>query len=340
MSTVNMPNRIEYISPSRLALFKRSPEDFYIRYLTKRRLPDEPQTPPMAVGSAFDAYVKSALHVSLFGKAKRPEFEFDALFEAQVDAAQRDMALDAGKYVFEKYKEYGAYNDLLLELQQAVNEPRFEIEVKGVVAGYRDGMIDTRHGVTFLGKPDVFFTNKHGVNTIYDWKVNGYFSNTLVSPMKGYLRLRESKTFHTSHKDCVASMFQGTMINIGHYLEYFKEDWATQLAVYGWLCGANVGEEFIVGIDQLCCGPDPTSAYPRIRVAEHRLRISQKFQHETFQFARELWEVVHSDHFFRDLTKEESQSRCALLDSQFEGYDPKNEEDRAFFEMTRKKGWY
>lgn len=56
-----------YISPSALKTFEKDAADYYIKYLCPTRVPRMPQTEPMAVGSAFDAFVKSFLHHSLFG---------------------------------------------------------------------------------------------------------------------------------------------------------------------------------------------------------------------------------------------------------------------------------
>ena len=40
-----------------------------MRYLADKAAPRLPQEPPMAVGSAFDAYVKSQLSWALYGRA-------------------------------------------------------------------------------------------------------------------------------------------------------------------------------------------------------------------------------------------------------------------------------
>ena len=52
----------EYLSPTSLNVWKRDQEQFYLQYLAEKRPPREPQTQPMAVGAAFDAYVKSYLY--------------------------------------------------------------------------------------------------------------------------------------------------------------------------------------------------------------------------------------------------------------------------------------
>lgn len=348
--------KIEYLSPSAINLFKKDPEAYYIRYCTEKRLPDEPQTAPMAAGSAFDAYCKAYLHEKLFGKGKDVRFELDALYEAQVESHLRDTCKPVGQYLFEKYRESGALNDLLLDMQQAINEPRFEIEVRGVVGGYREGIMESMHGVTLLGKPDVFYINQFGASVIVDWKVNGYFSKYKKTPMKGYLRHRvpivttEASGFNGMrlgtpcrfrdqgrHKECVAGSFQGTIINLACYLEDLNDDWATQLSIYSWLCGCEIGQEFIVGIEQICCSPNESaSEFPTLTFAEHRLRVRPKYQHQIFALAQDIWKRVHGDHFFTELSKEDSASRCAILDKQSEGINIENDMDAAFMDMTRR----
>ncbi len=309
--------KITYLSPTSISKFYENTSEFYMTYLADRRPPKIQQTRPMSVGSAFDAYVKSYLHERLFGKGVDPRFELTAIFEAQVEKHNRDWALGAGKHAFECYKNSGALADLMLELQGAVGTPRFEIEVRGVINGSREGVTSELSGVTFLGKPDIHFMSRTGAHVIFDWKVNGFCSASVVSPMQGYVRTRErgegGHYKHTAaHRNAQVMLHHGMLINVAGYLEQFDKDWARQLAIYAWLCGDEPGGDFIVAVDQLACGPG--GEYPRIRVAEHRLRIHRDHQFKIFAEAQHVWEVVHSDHIFRDMTKEASKQRCELLD--------------------------
>jgi hypothetical protein len=304
--------KMTYLSPTSLKMFCDDKALFYMTYLADNRLPRAPQTNAMAVGSSFDAYAKSYLYNALFGK-KDSRFELMALFEAQVESQNRDKAYAAGKHCFEEYKSTGALVDMMLELKQSTTEPRFEFDIMGQVDGRREGVAKDLGPVPFLGKPDVYFTNTIGARVIYDWKVNGFYSR--ASPMKGYIRCREGKQSHGSHKDCIPQLWKGMKINVGFYLEQLNADWARQLAIYAWLCGEEVGtNQCIVGIDQLACQPDSIRPYPKIRVAEHRLRLGKDFQQATFALAQDAWAVINSDHFFRDISKEESQEKCKLLE--------------------------
>lgn len=306
--------KIEYISPSSIGVFEHDLEEYYMRYLADDRPPRMLQTQPMSIGSAFDAYVKNFIHEALFGKGNDPRYALDAIFEAQVEPHHRDWARQHGAYVFSQYQQAGCLADLMLDLRRAQGEPRFEFDLKGAVHGYREGIESTISNVTFMGKPDAHFINHEGTTVILDFKVNGYCSTKAQSPMAGYINLRSAgRSAAGAHKDCQPMMHNGMMINIARYLEESSKDWARQLSIYAWLTGCAVGSDFLVGIDQLSCSPNP-GGLPSIRIAQHRTRCSNAFQWKTFNRAAEIWEVVHSEHLFRNMSKAQSKSHCASLD--------------------------
>ena len=73
---------MRYLSPTSLSTWKKCVDagdmtEFFIRYLADKRPPRPPQTIPMAVGSAFDAYVKCYIMDRLGIKGEG----FDVLFE-------------------------------------------------------------------------------------------------------------------------------------------------------------------------------------------------------------------------------------------------------------------
>lgn len=332
--------RLEYLSPTSIKMFYDNLDDFYITYLSEHRAPRMPQTKPMSIGSAFDAFVKSYLHEMLYGKDADPVYELKALFESQVEPQNRDWAWTNGAHAFKLYKESGALADLALELSSAVGTPRFEISIKGLVSKPDPVKKDVKD-VMLLGKPDLFFLNQEGYTVILDWKVNGWCSNSGQSPRKGYLRIRhDDRTVTDHHKDTIPMMCQGMMINVAHYLEDVDKDWAGQLAVYGWLCGEDIGNEFITCIDQLACRPNPGKPFPRVRIAQHRVRVSSKYQLKYFDQIAYVWDVVNSDYIFRNMSPQDSFAYCQMLDAKakmlkdMEG--DKDDNDQLFLEMTRK----
>lgn len=292
----------KYLSPTSVKLFYQDVELFYQRYLSDVRRERDPQTLPMSIGSAFDAYVKSYIYTRLFGKAtaKNDGYELRDLFEAQVEKHNWDWAWKHGERVFNAYKEVGCLNDLLLDMNTAIGPPRFEFAIEGEI-----------EGVPLLGKPDIFFINEEGARVIYDWKVNGYCSKALKSPARGYVKLRElGKSGVKQHKDCHLTKIKGIMVNVSHFLEDVNEDWAAQLAIYSWLLGEPIGsEDMVTGIDQIC-GPET-----RLRFATHRLRVSPGYQDALFTNVQHVWDVILSGHIFKDLSEEDSAARCQMLDN-------------------------
>lgn len=323
----------EYLSPSNVRSYFENPEDWYIRYLSDFKVPRWPQTQPMSIGSAFDAYAKSYLYEALFGKGVNPQFELRTLFEAQVEEHNRDWAWVHGAEAFRIYKDLGALSDLMLELKSAVGEPRFEIEIRGRVKGIKGPV----NGIVMLGKPDVYFTNRAGHSVILDWKVNGWCGMYNTSPVKGYLRLRGDSKKSGHHKDAMPIMFQGMMINCNHPLDAVQEDWAQQLATYGWLCGEDVGSEFITAIDQLACSYSGLP-FPKVRVAEHRTKISTEFQWAAFEQYCIVQDVIDTGHVFKNLSIDESMARCETLDARakmlLKLHESGTPEDEAFKRLT------
>ncbi len=315
------------LSPSSLKLWRMNREQFYIEKLCENRPAKTPQTKPQGVGSGFDARVKSALYAALFGQQHDPAYSFEALFEKQVEPHLRDWVREQTAHAFEAYLLSIAYDDLLVLLQQSSETPRFEFEVTRTI-----------DGVPLLGKPDCRFVL--GVPVILDWKVCGYMSN--ASPSQGYVLCRDgylfehSRSHNSMHKLCVPEDYRGIRINRTPF-EQFNAEYAQQLAIYGWLMGETPGcSNFVAAIDELAC--KSTSDKPSIRVAQHRARIGSFFQRRLLDIAKHCWQCIESGHVFSELSREDSDSRCATLDaaarSMPSDYVPELSDQLAFLETN------
>ena len=323
----------EYISPTSLSLWNSDRSEFYLKYLADNRPPKMPQTRPMSVGSAFDAYTKSWMVEKLFGVGAKLEFSFETLFEAQVELQNRDWARTAGKVVFDAYMLSGALMDLMSEIELCVGEPRFETRVRRDVDMpeiFKDGPLP------FLGIPDLLFTTSAGVAVIIDWKVNGYCGNSNVSPKPGYILVRDgwakdtekaSRNTNVAHKNCILENVGGMQINIAAPLEQVDETWANQLSIYGWMEGELVGSKFLVGIEQLCAKPTG-GATPLLRVASHRSRVSAPYQMQLYVAAKTMWRAIESGHIFDDLSVSESNEKCETLDDYYLAFDEDEGSDK------------
>ncbi|MEK0324354.1 MAG: hypothetical protein QQN63_01515 [Nitrosopumilus sp.] len=327
----------KYLSPTSITLALSDMEEFYLRYLADVKTEKFPQTQPMSIGSAFDAKVKSYLHYNLFGNyGKGDIYDFKNIFELQVEAHNRDWAIQHCEIVFKAYKKSGSLADLMLELQSANGQPRFEITLEGRVSHETNV-----GGVPLLGKPDLYFVSAGGSHVIRDWKVNGYCGTRNLSPKRGYVTIRDgwgsqdgppSRNVNTPHKDAQCIRISGINVNIADYLENIDAAWAQQLSIYGWLLGEPIASNFIVGIEQLVCSPG------KIRVATFSNRISPDFQHSLYRTASNLWAKIQSGHIFSELSLEESRDRCLTLDRYHEAFKPSDDpKDKWFAQATRKQ---
>jgi hypothetical protein len=308
------------MSPTSIELWEsdEGKEIFYGKYLSDKAPDREPQTQPMAVGSAFDAYAKSFLHKELMGNyGDQDAYRLDVIFEKQVEEHNRSFALDAGKKVWDFYKASGALADLMLDLRKASGEPKFETEVLGTV-----------DGVPLLGRPDIYWTikNQDGEErvVIFDWKVNGYMSQRTTSPKAGYLRLLQIGKDFGPHKNAQPSEKDGLKINIGSWFERIDRVWAKQLSIYAWLVGKMVDEHwtccprpFVAAIDQIV-GPATG-----MRVATHRGVVSVEFQEGLLEIIKGAWEIITTvpdedpsgvPHIFRHLDYGLNKAKCGHLD--------------------------
>jgi len=305
---------IKYLSPTSIDRWTKDRDAFYLAYLADNRPPRFPQTQPMAIGSAFDAYVKSYLYYNLIGDTKGTPFDFQNLFDTQVEEHNREWAMTHGGYVFSEYRGSGALADLVLMLKDSVTEPRFETTLEATV-----------EGIPFLGKPDIFFNCLSDVDAVHDWKVNGYCSKGTTSPKKGYVALYESDGYKLGpHKDVQLVHEGGVYANIAHTLEQVDIGWAKQLAIYSWLLGAPVGSKFLVMIDQIVA-KDSGHDFPILRTATHRCFISKAYQYDLMNQCKDIWTRCHSQDriFYPDCcdSRAESVARCEILDIHYRGYE-------------------
>ncbi len=313
-----------YLSYSSVTLFENDTPEFVLKYLTEVRPARLAQTGPMCVGSAFDAYVKSALHAALYGKGVDPIYELTALFEDQVESQNRDFAFPAGLFCFEEYKKTGSYDELLALLQQSTVDPRFECKLEGFVGG-----------APFLGKPDCQFVLDFGeglISVILDWKVKSFCSKYAASPTKGYMICRDayppipnkkgvlktSQSHMKAHKMYMEISHRGFPIN-RDWMENCSESYASQCILYSWLLGDEVGSDAtVVCIDELVAKPqgDVTKGeYPLIRVANHRSRVKPSYQADLVARVENCWKAVTSGHIFQDLPRDESDELVGILDA-------------------------
>lgn len=287
----------EYLSPSALMLWMKSQQDYFLRYLSEVRPDRDLQNLYMAVGSAFDAYIKADLYTKVIGGSD-PKFSFDVLFEESVELQNRDEVKPIGQKLFEQYASTQAYKHLLERLTKSIIEPQFETSLKAEI-----------NGVPLFGKPDILYKNPEGFFVILDFKVNGYYSKNKVYPKKGYVALYENGINHGAHKDSLPMVQHGERLNVAMPFESVNREWAIQTTMYSWLTGVPVGNKFIAAIDQVI------PQFGSMKIACHRSLVSSHFQLELIAALQDLWNRIQTEHIFMDLDYEASKQKCKLLES-------------------------
>lgn len=298
----------DFLSPSSLAKFESDRITFYERYISPVKQKRPPQEDYMAMGSGFDARVKSAIHTAIHGEAttKGSDYQFETLFEKQVEPHVRDLVLTQSADLFKQYVECGAYGELLADIVNSPYDSEMEFTAKGEI-----------EGVPLLGKPDLRYITVNGIHVICDWKVNGSTSKIGASPVQGYKQCLDygSNTHGKCHKKYKPMDFKGLEINTT-FMEEFNVDWADQLSIYAWLLGEDIGsEKFVVRIEQVACRPVKNRTLPRAKFATHMGRISKKHQEALLARIKMCWETVISGHIFTDMNRKESDDMCEMLDN-------------------------
>lgn len=323
---------LKRLSPTALHKWEESREEFYIRYLSDNQSISA-QTEPMSVGSAFDAMVKSRLHADFIPEPD-PEYTLEYLFNTQVEEDCRAFAFEAGAWCLDRYMAVGAYDDLCAEIKNSKTLPRFEFSLR-----------DEINGIPLQGKPDLEFNLD--VPFIHDWKVNGYCGKNPTSPRSRYAMCRDTWNLegedwsecklaptrggNRPHSKYRPMNFGGTVIG-SHWMEDVDKKWADQVTIYAWMIGLPIGsEDWIASIDQLACKPYWDNR-PLIRIAQHRCRVSAFWQFELLNRLQRCWETLQSGHIFTELTREESDARCEVLDMQIR-------DDDEFWGLVDQKGF-
>jgi hypothetical protein len=321
----------KFLSPSSLNRFEEDRDEFYRMYLADNRPPKIPQNNAMSVGSAFDSYCKAALYLRACG-ADNPKYTFDALFERSVEPQNRDFAREAGNYIFDSYVASGAFSTLETLLAESAQKPQFEFEIEGVI-----------EGVPLLGKPDARFFHKSGAHIIFDWKVNGFCSKYPTSPCKYYSlvtdgwtpdQAKPSRGAGRPHPEYAEIEHLGVKIHTD-FLEASNMEWADQLSTYAWMLGEPVGsQDVIMAVHQIVAKP-VEGGRPLLRTAQFASRVSETWQKTLVSRYQAAWKAVESGHIFNDLSREDNDGKCELLDNQTEALKDQSAFGRYVNEIVR-----
>ena len=252
---------LEYISPSRLSLFRKDPKLFYRKYQADIKMENDPPTDAMMVGTCFDVFIKQWLIA-------------EGVVEEAGDLTlpNNDWCVGQGRRICESYlrggngnvlKEMCGYGAVTAEV--VANE---YVEYKGT-------------GVPLFGKPDL--TVQGGETIVLDWKVNGGASVKRPSPVAGYTWRSKGGVSHKAAKLEGCGIPGIPAVSVADW----GAPWIEQVCIYGWLLGVPVGEPFIGAIDQLCCSKEAGLE----EVVRHRGMIGEAFQLSLWNELCDMWSV-------------------------------------------------
>jgi len=293
-------------------------------YLAENRPPKIKQTKAMAVGSAFDAYVKS----EIAGRLSIPGYSREDLIVSQVeDPAMHDWAHSVGGYLLDLYIRFGGLTDLLTVIGSNGGSVRMEFSTDCIVDGC----------VPLYGKPDLYFDRPGMTPVIIDWKVNGFMSK--ASPCGGWIKCRDCwdsglakptrQRATTGHPGVV----DGVMVNLNGFrgTGYYAK-WQDQLATYG-LC-AGVQSDLTCGIDQFVGTGKYAGASHLMRLAQHAWIIPNTYFESLIKRASVMWAIVTSkDPALLFPCEPDPLAFVQSLDDYYKAFE--DDEDGAFAEMCR-----
>jgi len=285
--------KLKKISPTALKTFESDPDRFVMTYiLGSERLP---QNEPMAIGSAFDIYVKTAL-------LNESQEYFEDQFQRSVEITHRDWARVEGKRVFDMYAASGALDNLRSEISDS--PIRCEFDTTHIIK-YPDGS-----EVPIGGKPDLMYV-RDNLGVIVDWKVTGFMSR--ASPAHGYVKLYKNNYDLGPHKSIMPTQENNMVLGLGANI---REDWMTQLTMYSW-AALPLDVDRIIGIDQLVfankAGRYESGGEQELRVAVFRFKVLESYQEDLRNRLRRAWEMIKSGHFYSNKTREESDQRVEFI---------------------------
>lgn len=299
-----------YLSPSSLKTFESNPLTYYLQKITDFPVPPRPSTAAMSLGSGVDALWKNYLAERLMGEefvALGGKFHLESLFNEQVDAEHRETIWIHANKIFKQYCECGGMANLMLELAEGSSYDFEFVANKDIVFGDLS--------VPIYGKPDCYFINSHGAKVIFDLKVNGYYSKNKISPKKGYVRRLNKKGENLgAHPKSVIEEYKGIKLNVASPIDEIDVDWATQLCMYAWMLGEEVGSDFICGIEQFSCNQTDTSLDRTVEIVSLRGMISKEFQLQLAERLRHAWEHISTGHIFATLSREDNDMVIADLE--------------------------
>lgn len=248
---------VEYLSPTSISEFLRCQMLFYLKRMSEHPYPTEMQGRAAAVGSCFDSIVKAYLAKRLGQDSEETSEEY--LIEKSVQNKDPEV-LHYGRDLANKYISWKIADRL-------IDEGLAEINFKG-----NETFKFTFGDVPLLGYPDGRFSN----GSLVDWKINGAFSKSGVSPTQGYRRRWIDGILNDAPHPMATAPF-----------ETIHPEWARQQAFYSLFSFGYVpGSKIPVAIEQ------GSIRNNKVTFSSIRSFISADFMDQCVQLAVAIWKRV------------------------------------------------
>lgn len=188
------PKSPRYLSPSSIDLWNKDRIQWFNKYVVG--VIAEPQTPPMAVGSAFDAYVKCQIDGGDYMQA----------LQDCVEGPLLDQMHPLGKDIFDRHYQRGMGRLIEMGMTPATSSTDL------------DETFTTTNGTPVRVKPDLIF-ERRSKQCVLDWKASGYYSAKGASNIGGY-----------NYSDDSANQYKCVPLADSR----IPEKWRRQLYTYGY----------------------------------------------------------------------------------------------------------
>lgn len=206
--------------------------------------------------------------------------------------------------MFLQYKDHGAFDALLADMEGCQEGPSFEEELIGELE-MPNGIV-----VPMKGFPDCHYVHRNGIRVLLDWKCNGYMAKSARSPYKHYLIDRPK---NKAYKGINPVDENGLVVQRDVAFEEVNRGWATQLAIYLWLLGEPVAKaDSVVQIDQVL--PRPNEEKPQCRIVTYRGFISREFQARLADKLASVWSAIKEGHVYDSLPPDEGRIKVEKLE--------------------------
>lgn len=296
-----------YISPSSLMTWESDPEKWVVRYVTGVK---DQQNAAMAVGTVFDALIKSRLEGIFLGGKGEEDWEKYAEGSLTITGEDKDLAIIAGQQTYEQYIKSPNYGECI----RFIRTGNWQIDLTGdktvtMPIGPQNQLVQIKV------KPDMLLTKLSPDGTcqgvVLDWKVNGYYSKAGASVANGWATkwaIPPSNKVDNRGKAAFLDWFPGLATGLPIMdgaripfntanMELVKEDWAVQIGIYG-MCYGWDECEWLAWIEQVAWGPRfdktdrPLGDQRVMRVGSHRYKLKLTFKDDLRKRLWRMWEAI------------------------------------------------